>query len=72
MPTYSFRCRKCGQDVVVAHAFDEAHPDFHEGCGGELERRFSKPNIHYRGSGFFTNDKKLTPVDPLDYNPEFD
>lgn len=39
-----------------------------EPCGGELERIFSTPNVIFIGSGFYSVDKRLTPVDPLDRN----
>ena len=43
-----------------------------EPCGGELERIFPSPNIVFKGSGFYSVDKRLTPVKPIDYNPAED
>jgi putative FmdB family regulatory protein len=71
MPTYIFQCRKCGKIVSSIHGFDEPHPTNCE-CGGELQRRFSNPNVVFKGSGFYTNDKLLTPVKPDDYNSSED
>lgn len=41
-------------------------------CGGQFDRIFDVPNIVYRDSGFYTVDKRLTPVLPEDYNPDED
>ena len=64
---YIFRCRKCQSEIEL-----EARP---EGvipctCGGEFARLFTAPAVHYRCSGFYSMDKKLTRVKPEDYDPE--
>ena len=46
MPTYTFRCRKCGKDIEVVHSFNEPHPETCQ-CGGELQRIFQNPQIIY-------------------------
>jgi predicted nucleic acid-binding Zn ribbon protein len=65
MPTYRFRCRKCGAIIEDEHAFDEPHLtehilDFEDGvievCG-KLERLFGVPHVVYKGSGFYATDK---------------
>ena len=72
MPTYTFRCRKCGDCIQVTHPFNAPHPHYCQGCDGELERIFDTPNVIYRSSGFYTKDKRLTPVKPEDFNPDED
>ena len=62
MPIYTFRCRKCNQDIEVTHSFYEPHPVKHKGCGGRLVRKFQPPEIVYKGSGFFHTDKRLDPT----------
>ena len=64
---YIFRCRKCNGTQEADLPIGAAHPATCE-CGGELQRRFTAPAVVYRGSGFYSNDKKLTPVSPLDYD----
>lgn len=59
MPAYTFRCRKCSHGVVVEHSMSEPHPRWHAGCGGELVRVFDVPEVVYKGSGFYTTDKRL-------------
>lgn len=55
---YTFRCRKCAQDVEVEHKINEPHPKTHKGCGGQLVRKFQAPSVVYKGSGFYTTDKR--------------
>jgi putative FmdB family regulatory protein len=59
MPVYTFRCRKCQEDVEIEHKASEPHPKKHKGCGGALRRTFSTPEIVYKGSGFYHTDKRL-------------
>ena len=61
MPVYIFRCQRCGQDVEVEHSFDQPHPKKHKNCGGRLQRQFAPPYIIYKGSGFYSTDKRLDP-----------
>ena len=66
---YIFRCRKCNKTQEVDLPIDAAHPTKCK-CGGELRRVYTAPAVHYRGSGFYSNDRKLTPVHPLDYDTD--
>jgi putative FmdB family regulatory protein len=59
MPVYIFRCQKCGQVVEVEHSFNQPHPKKHKNCGGRLHRQFAPPYIIYKGSGFYSTDKRL-------------
>ncbi len=60
MPTYTFRCQKCGETVEVEHSMQEPHPELHAGCGGRLSRIFnSQPHPIYKGAGFYTTEKRL-------------
>ena len=68
---YTFYCRVCGETQVIEHGMNEPHPTTCR-CGGQLERRFDNPNVIFLGGGFYTNDKRLTPVKPEDYNPDED
>jgi putative FmdB family regulatory protein len=64
---YIFRCRKCGEVKEYELGMDDPRPTGCS-CGGTLVRKFTSPNVVYRGSGFYNTDKRLTPVHPLDYD----
>jgi putative FmdB family regulatory protein len=59
MPVYQFSCDGCKQDVELTHGFNKPHPKKHKGCGGKLKRKFTAPDIVYKGAGFFSTDKRL-------------
>jgi putative FmdB family regulatory protein len=62
LPTYSFRCRKCGKTIQVSHPMTAHHPVRHENCGGLLGRIFdSQAQPIYKGAGFYTTEKRLEP-----------
>jgi putative FmdB family regulatory protein len=57
MPTYTYECA-CGQVWDVRHGMNET-PDLEcDNCGGTMERVFTPPAITFKGSGFYTTDKK--------------
>lgn len=58
MPTYEYKCRKCGHVLEVRHGFDDKPPKTcrRNGCRGRLERLFTPPAIIFKGSGFHVND----------------
>ncbi len=58
MPTYDYKCEKCGQVFEITHAFDDKAPDSCRGenCDGTLRRMFSPPTIIFKGSGWHVND----------------
>ncbi len=58
MPTYDYKCEKCGQVFEVTHGFDEDSPDscLSDSCDGTLRRVFSPPTIIFKGSGWHVND----------------
>lgn len=62
MPVYTFRCRKCGEGVEIEHKINAPHPQTHKECGGRLVRSIVEgPDVVYKGSGFYTTDKRLDP-----------
>ncbi|MFW6437848.1 MAG: FmdB family zinc ribbon protein [Armatimonadota bacterium] len=58
MPTYDYRCEKCGQVFEIRHGFDEGPPDSccADACDGTLRRVFSPPTIIFKGSGWHVTD----------------
>jgi putative FmdB family regulatory protein len=58
MPTYDYRCAKCGEDLEVYQTFSEEPLKKHAICGGKLTKVFSPVGIVLKGSGFYRNDKR--------------
>jgi putative FmdB family regulatory protein len=58
MPTYDYRCAKCGDDLEVYQTFCEAPLTRHKGCGGKLSKVLSPAGIVLKGSGFYKTDNR--------------
>jgi putative FmdB family regulatory protein len=58
MPTYDYRCAKCGEDLEVYQSFTEAPLTRHKGCGGKLAKVLSPAGIVLKGSGFYKTDNR--------------
>jgi len=54
MPTYSYRCETCRQQVSVVHAMAARAPTECT-CGGPLQRVYEAPAIQMKGLGFARN-----------------
>jgi putative FmdB family regulatory protein len=58
MPTYEYRCAKCGEDLEVYQTFSEEPLKKHAGCGGKLTKVLSSVGIVLKGSGFYKTDNR--------------
>ena len=58
MPTYDYRCAKCGEHIEVYQSFSEAPLTKHKGCGGKLTKVLSAAGIVLKGSGFYKTDNR--------------
>jgi putative FmdB family regulatory protein len=58
MPTYEYRCAKCGEHLEVFQSFSEAPLTKHQGCGGKLSKVLSAAGIVLKGSGFYKTDNR--------------
>jgi putative FmdB family regulatory protein len=58
MPTYEYRCAKCGEELEVFQTFAEAPLTKHKGCGGKLAKVLSPAGIVLKGSGFYKTDNR--------------
>jgi putative FmdB family regulatory protein len=58
MPTYEYRCAKCGEHLEVFQSFSEAPLTKHASCGGKLAKVLSPAGIVLKGAGFYKNDAK--------------
>jgi putative FmdB family regulatory protein len=68
MPTYDYRCAKCGEDLEVYQTFSEAPLTRHKGCGGKLSKVLSPAGIVLKGSGFYKTDSRSSAKRPTDAN----
>jgi len=58
MPTYEYRCAKCGEHLEVFQSFSEAPLTKHQKCGGKLTKVLSAAGIVLKGSGFYKTDNR--------------
>lgn len=60
MPTYSYRCNKCGNEFDVRQSFSDEPLKVCEACGGSLRKLFNSVGIVFKGSGFYHNDARAS------------
>ena len=61
MPTYRYRCAKCGDELDVWQSFSDKPLSRHDGgCGGKLAKVLSPAGIVLKGSGFYKTDNRRT------------
>ncbi|MDQ1461796.1 MAG: hypothetical protein QOI08_3280 [Actinomycetota bacterium] len=58
MPTYVYRCAKCGEQIEAFQSFADAPLAKHEDCGGKLAKVLSAAGIVLKGSGFYKTDNR--------------
>jgi putative FmdB family regulatory protein len=59
MPTYRYRCAKCGDEMEIWQSFEEKPKSRHNGgCGGKLQKVMSPAGIVLKGSGFYKTDNR--------------
>ena len=58
MPTYEYRCTKCGEHLEVYQSFSEDPLKKHAGCGGKLNKVLGSVGIVFKGSGFYRTDNR--------------
>src|ERR1700693_1415486 len=58
MPTYEYRCAKCGDELEVYQTFAEKPLTKHRDCGGKLAKVLSPAGIVLKGSGFYKTDNR--------------
>jgi putative FmdB family regulatory protein len=64
MPTYEYRCAKCGEDLEVFQSFSDKPLTRHAGCGGKLSKVLSSVGIVLKGSGFYKTDNRSSSSKP--------
>lgn len=59
MPTYDYKCKKCGTVFEVFQKMSDEPVANCPDCGGEAKRMISGgAGIHFKGSGFYVTDYK--------------
>jgi putative FmdB family regulatory protein len=58
MPTYVYRCAKCGEQIEAFQSFADAPLTKHTDCGGKLTKVLSAAGIVLKGSGFYKTDNR--------------
>lgn len=63
MPTYDFRCEKCGHHFEAVLLFGSTARPLCPKCRHrKTEKLITPPTIHFKGSGFFkTDNQKIHP-----------
>lgn len=58
MPTYEYRCTKCGEHLEVVQSFKDEPLTECPRCAGELRKVYSPVGIVLKGSGFYKTDSR--------------
>ena len=58
MPTYEYRCEKCGEQFEVFQSFSDRALRRHPDCGGAVEKVLHPRGIVFKGSGFYVTDSR--------------
>ncbi len=59
MPTYTYRCTKCGHEFELFHSMSDASSKKCEKCGSPAKRMIGAgAGLVFKGSGFYVTDYK--------------
>lgn len=61
MPIYEYACTACGERTEAKQGFDDPPLEICPICGGKLRKLYSPVGIVFKGSGFYSTDRKKTP-----------
>jgi putative FmdB family regulatory protein len=56
MPIYEYSCQKCGARVEAMQRVSDKPLARHAGCGGRLEKEWSRTGVQFKGSGWYVTD----------------
>ena len=59
MPTYVYRCAKCGEQLEAFQSFSDPPLRKHSDCGGKLTKVLSAAGIVLKGAGFYKTDNRV-------------
>jgi putative FmdB family regulatory protein len=58
MPTYRYRCEKCGEQFELWQSIHDDALEEHPGCGGRVAKVLAPAGIVLKGSGFYRTDSR--------------
>jgi putative FmdB family regulatory protein len=58
MPTYQYRCAKCGEQFELWQSIHDDALKRHPGCGGAVTKVMAPAGIVLKGSGFYRTDSR--------------
>ncbi|MFN2388303.1 MAG: FmdB family zinc ribbon protein [Actinomycetota bacterium] len=58
MPIYEYTCTACAERVEARQAFTDPPLEVCAVCGGRLRKLYSPVGVVFKGSGFYSTDKK--------------
>lgn len=58
MPTYQYRCTKCGHDLEAVQKFTDSALTECPTCSGQLRKVFNAVGVVFKGSGFYRTDSR--------------
>jgi putative FmdB family regulatory protein len=56
MPLYEYKCQSCNKTFEVIQKFADEPLKVHSECGGVVEKLFSAPAFHLKGTGWYATD----------------
>jgi putative FmdB family regulatory protein len=59
MPTYQYRCAKCGDQFEAWQSIHDDAFTVHDDCGGALAKVMTVGGIVLKGPGFYRNDSRI-------------
>ena len=61
---YEYECPACGNVLLVIRSIHDIEVEYDcpmKECGTTLNRVWASPPAHFKGSGFYSTDKKNSP-----------
>jgi putative FmdB family regulatory protein len=56
MPLYEYKCQSCGKTFELIQKFADEPLKTHPECGGVVDKLFSAPAFHLKGTGWYATD----------------
>ncbi len=56
MPIYEYTCRKCNAHIEAMQKVSDKPLARHAGCGGKLEKEWSRTGFQFKGTGWYVTD----------------
>ncbi len=72
MPTYEYLCMECGNRNEVVQSFTDDPLTTCEVCGGKLRKVIHPVGIQFKGSGFYSTDRRASQPVSRNNNQEKD